>query len=870
MTLLNYNYIDFHSLKKFIGTNSIPNTNSVLIQIFYSNTDVNSVYSLREELLSILPNASLIVTSTAGTIADGSINDSGMSISFSVFESSSTKSMSYCSLSNNEIIERLSKDLITDRTKLLLLYANTFLFDSESLLKKITQEYPNIVIAGGNAGDDFKFEKCEIFSHTCNDCNVVFAAVDSDVLEVQTKFLFNWQTIGKELTITKCEGNRVYEIDNKRVIDIYSHYLGEDVVENILVHGTEFPLIFQDNGTDVGRAPIIAHEDGSLTFRGAMYCGQMVKFGYANVDFINQYNKQKLLNEMQYKNEAIYIYSCSARRSMLGTFLDEEVEIINNLAPTSGFVTYGEFFHDAKSCSNNLLNITTTYVILNEGQNNQKKLTAPKTSKTSNAKDITLKALTTLISKTSEELDGTINYLEQFRHAVDEASIFSVADKKGIIKDVNKNFEIISGYTKEELIGKPHNIVRHQDVSSEVFKDMWETIQSGKSWKGLVKNRRKDGSPYYVLSEITPIYNKDGSFKEYIGIRNDVTELEEYKHILKNELDTTNKSLEDNLNYTAQYEDAINTTTAILKTDTNNIIKYANERFCELSGYSLEKLIGKNCEELRHEKHRETQKCAKIREKLQSKQIVQEIMTNVTKDKQEFVVNNLFYPIIDLKGNIVEVLQIMYDITEIITLNEEITNTQREVVMTMGAIGETRSKETGQHVKRVAEYSYLLAKLAGLSEEDALLLKQASPMHDIGKVGIPDSILNKPGKLTFEEFETMKTHSSIGYEMLKHSNRQILQASALVARTHHEKWNGTGYPNSLEGEDIPIFGRITAVADVFDALGHDRVYKKAWELKDILNLFKQESGKHFDPNLINLFFEDLDEFLALRNQYEDA
>jgi response regulator RpfG family c-di-GMP phosphodiesterase len=187
----------------------------------------------------------------------------------------------------------------------------------------------------------------------------------------------------------------------------------------------------------------------------------------------------------------------------------------------------------------------------------------------------------------------------------------------------------------------------------------------------------------------------------------------------------------------------------------------------------------------------------------------------------------------------------------------------------MGAIGETRSKETGLHVKRVAEYSYLLGKLWGLNEEDASLLKQASPMHDIGKVGIADNILNKPAKLTFEEFEIMKTHAEIGYDMLKHSKRPILKASAVVAISHHEKWDGSGYPKGLKGERIPIFGRITAIADVFDALGHDRCYKKAWPLENILELFRNEKGKHFDPHLVDLFFENLDKFLEIRDSMQD-
>ncbi len=210
----------------------------------------------------------------------------------------------------------------------------------------------------------------------------------------------------------------------------------------------------------------------------------------------------------------------------------------------------------------------------------------------------------------------------------------------------------------------------------------------------------------------------------------------------------------------------------------------------------------------------------------------------------------------------------MHDISEIVHLNDEIEETQKEVVFKMGAIGETRSKETGLHVKRVAQYSYLLAKLSGLSEEEAVLLKQASPMHDIGKVGISDSILNKPGKLTTEEFDVMKTHAQIGYEMLKDSQRDILRASAEVAYTHHEKYNGSGYPRGLKGERIPIYGRITAIADVFDALGHDRVYKKAWELDKILDPFKEERGNHFDSNLGDLFFNNLNKFLQIKDSPE--
>ena len=204
------------------------------------------------------------------------------------------------------------------------------------------------------------------------------------------------------------------------------------------------------------------------------------------------------------------------------------------------------------------------------------------------------------------------------------------------------------------------------------------------------------------------------------------------------------------------------------------------------------------------------------------------------------------------------------------SLTQEIEDTQKEVVFTMGAIGESRSKETGNHVKRVAEYSKILALAAGLSLDEAELLKSASPMHDIGKVAIPDAVLNKPGRFNKAERAIMDTHAELGYGMIKNSDRPLLKAASIVAYEHHEKWDGTGYPNKLKGEEIHIYGRITALADVFDALGSDRVYKKAWNDKKIFNLFKEERGKHFDPNLVDLFFENLDKFLEIRAKFQDT
>ena len=203
------------------------------------------------------------------------------------------------------------------------------------------------------------------------------------------------------------------------------------------------------------------------------------------------------------------------------------------------------------------------------------------------------------------------------------------------------------------------------------------------------------------------------------------------------------------------------------------------------------------------------------------------------------------------------------------TLNLQLQNSHKEIIFTLGEIAEARSKETSKHVKRVAEFSRIIALRYGMSEEEAEVIALASAMHDIGKLGIQENVLNKPGKLTPEEFEIIKSHSMIGYEMLKNSDKETMKTAAIIALQHHEKYDGTGYPYGLKGEEIHIYGRITAIADVFDALGTKRVYKPAWELEEVLEHFRKERGKHFDPNLIDIFFENIDDILKIRDTFPD-
>ena len=203
-------------------------------------------------------------------------------------------------------------------------------------------------------------------------------------------------------------------------------------------------------------------------------------------------------------------------------------------------------------------------------------------------------------------------------------------------------------------------------------------------------------------------------------------------------------------------------------------------------------------------------------------------------------------------------------------MRDDIQETQKELVYMLGEAVEQRSKETGAHVKRVAQISQLLASAYGLSEEEAKLIKLASPLHDVGKVGIPDSILNTPGKHTAEEWEILQTHALIGEEIIAKSDKRILQLGSIIAGQHHEKWNGKGYPRGLKGEEIHIAGRITALADVFDALGSKRCYKEAWPIEDIVAVIKEERGEQFDPRLVDLIEENIDALVAIRENFPDS
>ncbi|MGE5444911.1 MAG: response regulator [Ignavibacteriales bacterium] len=201
--------------------------------------------------------------------------------------------------------------------------------------------------------------------------------------------------------------------------------------------------------------------------------------------------------------------------------------------------------------------------------------------------------------------------------------------------------------------------------------------------------------------------------------------------------------------------------------------------------------------------------------------------------------------------------------------NKEISHAHEEIIFRLSIVAEYKDKDTASHIHRISGYSGALARKLGLPEGEVKLIKLASPMHDIGKIGIPDSILLKPGKLTLHEFEIMKQHTVMGARIMAGSFSPLLRMAEEIAISHHEKYDGGGYPYGIVGENIPLAGRIVAIADVFDALLTRREYKPAFDLDKTLSIIKEGKGKHFDPNLVDTFFDILDEILTIKENYSD-
>lgn len=453
--------------------------------------------------------------------------------------------------------------------------------------------------------------------------------------------------------------------------------------------------------------------------------------------------------------------------------------------------------------------------------------------------------------------------LKQYKEAIDESTIVVKFNTEGKITFVNSQYEKVTGFSLEDVKDKIFNF-NSIEKSSILSSDILKLLESKKFWKGKHSCKGKNHKKYVLNSTVIPIRDSNEQIIEFICISNDVTDDEGLTKLLKVEVEEFKDTLVSKSHLLNEYKRCLDNSSILINLDRSFKISNVNSRFLKLSNLSINAYLGKSFNEVLNDE----EIYGEIFDSLVNKNIKQKVIKFIIKGKEKFI-DFTFSPVFNEEDEVIEYLAVGNDVSEIIELQLEIEKTQKDLILTLGSIGESRSKETANHVKRVALYSYLLAKEYGLSEDEATLLKMASPMHDIGKVGIPDYILNKPDKLTQDEFEIMKSHTTIGFNMFKNSERRILKSSSIVAHEHHERWDGTGYPNNLKGKEIHVFGRITAVADVFDALSSKRCYKKSWDIEEIKEYMCEKAGKEFEPKLVNLLFKNMNKIVEIKNKYKD-
>ncbi len=461
------------------------------------------------------------------------------------------------------------------------------------------------------------------------------------------------------------------------------------------------------------------------------------------------------------------------------------------------------------------------------------------------------------------EIAESQKLLEQYKLLVDEKAIVAKINIKGRIVYVNKHFCDLSGYSEAELLGQHYLFSFDSDGQQAALDDLKNTVLEKKKWQGMLKKKTKAGSVYVVDVTVVAIVNSVNEIDEFVALMVDMTEIYEKFERLSINL---KQDLNHQKHYLQEYERALEIGTSLCVIDTDGNIVSANKNFSTTLNYSPEELVGQSLCNL-------IQDCNdfkdRVLKKVKNQGFSSRIIKIIGKDGQHHTLSTVIVGIHNEQGDIHSLISLSQDISDSISLNEQIIESQKELIYVLGEVVDNRSQEAGLHIKRVAVISEFLALKYGLSEEHSAMIKIASPLHDIGKVGIPDEILNKPGKLSDAEFRIMKGHANMGFQLLNRLDKPLIKMAATIAHEHHERYNGQGYPAGLVGDHIAIEARIVSIVDVFDALSSRRIYKEPWTDQDILDYLNANKAIEFDPELVDLFMENIDEIIQIRNRLRD-
>jgi len=366
MRSFNITYESDRQIENFLLANKIDKERNILIQIFSGFNDPKKFMPLSKKLKEFLPQAEIIGTTTCGEIINGQILEHTLSISVSVFNTTVVKSQMYM-FDKDFQVEKVGNDLICDDTKAMLIFSDGLKSNADNILHDVYLLTQNIIIAGGRAADNLTFSKTYIFNHeeySENGC--VMASLSGEELIVNSDYMLNWTPIGRDMVITKSKENILYELNNIPILEVYKKYLGEDIVYDLSRVCMEFPLIVKRDGVRIARAPLFKTEDDGLMFAGNLEEGDTVRFSFGNIEDITSYAHDCFITLKKFPAETVYIYSCAARKELMGEKLDDEVMMLESIAPSSGFFTYGEYFHASTIVE--LLNVTTTFILLSEVQ----------------------------------------------------------------------------------------------------------------------------------------------------------------------------------------------------------------------------------------------------------------------------------------------------------------------------------------------------------------------------------------------------------------------------------------------------------------------------------------------------------------------
>ncbi|ASG66799.1 hypothetical protein CEW91_11925 [Idiomarina piscisalsi] len=528
MQQLTHRFVSNEQLTSFIDRHRLRNERG-MVQVA-SGVNEERIAQILKRLMRLLPEFSIIGSSTCGEIVQGQCYSNSVALQFCLFNKGTEVVVTPLDEMTTQERELNLSFLSGASPKVAIIYVNAFSVNPDTVIEHLSAANPGCCVAGGVAADNGQFQSAyTIAGDRILKAGSVCAFLYGENLHFSVDSYQGWRPIGKTFTVTKAAGNHVYELDRKPILTVYQEYMGEHIAEQFPRNVIEFPLMIRRRECFVLRAPIgYTHCQSGIKYAGTVKEGDKVSFSFADVSAI-------LASTPEFEpqpNVCTLTFACAARRSFLRGRMSEEVERVAAKTSAIGGFFYGEF--STIEGKTELLNLSTTVLQLSE---EPLKRSCKKTTQQSLPNST--QALANLASKASLEHEELLFSLQQHQRALSKSSIISVTNSMGVITYVNKKFEQVSGYGANELIGNTHSVIRHPKMKDRVFQQLWRTITAKKRWQGLLRNRRKDGSSYYVKTVIYPITDASGEIKEFVSIRNDVTDIvTARKAIQKHNIDT--------------------------------------------------------------------------------------------------------------------------------------------------------------------------------------------------------------------------------------------------------------------------------------------------------------------------------------------